>query len=386
MEKKNDVIAGIPSHNNQKTISFVTEQIGKTFEKYYKDKKCVIVNLDGRSTDKTTKNFLNSKTKIKKNFIKEKPGKRGKGNGFKNLFIYSKNTSSKTIIVNDGDLQSINPKWVKLQVDSIKKYDYATPLYSRYKYDGTITNHICYPLVYGLFCKNIRQPIGGDFAFSKKLSNYWLKCSWPKNAKLFGIDIFMTTNAILGNFKICQVNLGAKIHDAKDPSKSLSPMFRQVISTLFKIILTNKTKIKNIKKVKEIPVLGRKKLLKPQTFNVDINNIKRRFIEGYKENKKIIQKVLPKEDFNKITANLTYNKVFIDAEWWSKIVYDYILAYKKYEKISSTILNSFAPLWFGRIYTFIDETINMSTAKAEKIILKQAKTFYKNRDYLLEKL
>ena len=31
--KKNDIIAGIPSHNNQKTISFVAEQIGKTFEK-----------------------------------------------------------------------------------------------------------------------------------------------------------------------------------------------------------------------------------------------------------------------------------------------------------------------------------------------------------------
>jgi hypothetical protein len=43
----------------------------------------------------------------------------------------------------------------------------------------------------------------------------------------------MTTNAITSNFKICQSNLGVKIHDAKDRAESLGPMFRQVVHTLF---------------------------------------------------------------------------------------------------------------------------------------------------------
>ena len=385
---KLDLIAGIPSFNNQNTISYVVEQIGKTMETAYKNKKGAIINCDGGSTDKTEQNFLNSKTKVEKSVLRTPPNITGKGNVFKLLFKYAKDRKPQAIIVNDSDLRSINPKWVKLQIDSIskKKFDYSTPLYSRYKYDGTITKHICYPLVYGLFCRNIRQPIGGDFAFSNQLSNYWLKCKWPVNAHLFGIDIFMTTNAILGGYKICQVNLGAKIHDAKDPSKSLSPMFRQVISSLFKTIITNKSKLKQLKKVQEVPVLGGKKLKKPQQFSVDADAINNRFIDGYREHKEVIKKALPKEDFHKIRSCVLHNKAHIDEEWWAKIVYDYILAYKKYESKSSTILQSFVPIWFGRVHTFINDTMDMTTAEAEKVISRQADEFFRQRDYLLDRL
>ncbi|MFC1705028.1 hypothetical protein ACFLZ6_01725 [Nanoarchaeota archaeon] len=385
---KLDFIAGIPSFNNQNSISYVVEQIGKTIENKFKGKKGIIINCDGGSTDKTEKNFLNSKTNVVKQVLRTPPDITGKGNVFKLLFQFAKNHDAKALIVNDSDLRSINPNWVKLQIDSISKkgFDYSTPLYSRYKYDGTITNHICYPLVYGLFCRNIRQPIGGDFAFSSRLSNHWLKCKWPVNAHLFGIDIFMTTNTILGGYKICQVNLGAKIHDAKDPSKSLSPMFRQVISTLFKIIITNKDKINQLKKVEEVPILGGDKLKKPQQFAVNNEAIKNRFIEGYREHKDIIKKALPKEDFHKIRACALHNNVCINDAWWAKIVYDYILAYKKHESKSSTILNSFVPIWFGRVHTFINDTIDMTTEEAETVILKQAEEFYRQRDYLLDKL
>lgn len=40
----------------------------------------------------------------------------------------------------------------------------------------------------------------------------------------------MTTEAITGGFKICQADLGVKIHDAKDPAQHLGPVTaRQVI-------------------------------------------------------------------------------------------------------------------------------------------------------------
>lgn len=384
--KQYDIIAGIPSYNNQNTISYVAEQIGRSMEKYYANKHCLIIDCDGGSTDNTTKNFLDSKTKIEKNVIKTPPNITGKGNVFKLLFRKIKKHNSKIGIVNDSDLRSINEQWVKLQIDSILKnhYDYATPYYSRYKYDGQITKHVCYPLIYGLFCKDIRQPIGGDFSFSSKLSNYWLECKWPANAKLFGIDIFMTTNAILGNFKVCQVNLKSKMHDAKDPAKTLEPMFIQVLSTFFDIIISNKEKLKKFNKVEKVKLLGSKEQGKPQQFKVDIQNIKNSFIKGFNNNKKNIQKILQKEDYNKI-QNIVKNKnIIIDNKLWTKIVYDFIIAYKKQR--NNFVLRSFIPLWFGRIYTFINETSNMDTNKAEILVKKQAKEFFKQRSYLLERL
>ena len=44
----------------------------------------------------------------------------------------------------------------------------------------------------------------------------------------FGIDIWMTTTALVGGFRVCQSFLGAKIHDAKDPGADLTAMLVQV--------------------------------------------------------------------------------------------------------------------------------------------------------------
>ena len=54
----------------------------------------------------------------------------------------------------------------------------------------------------------------------------------------FGIDIWMTTSAIVGGFRICQARLGVKIHGEKDPAADLGPMFRQVVGTIFQLMET----------------------------------------------------------------------------------------------------------------------------------------------------
>ena len=55
----------------------------------------------------------------------------------------------------------------------------------------------------------------------------------------FGIDIWMTTTAIAGGFRVCQSFLGAKIHDAKDPGVDLSAMLTQVVELVFALMETH---------------------------------------------------------------------------------------------------------------------------------------------------
>ncbi len=384
---KFDIIAGIPSFNNEKTISFVTRQIDAGLQRYHKKKRCLIINMDGGSTDDTTKKFLETNTITKKRVLISPPGTTGKGTVLKLFFKESKILEAKYNIINDSDLRSINPSWVKLQIDAIEKYkyDYATPIYNRYKYDGSITKHICYPLIYGVFCKDIRQPIGGDFAFSRNAVDHWLKCKWSKNVNFFGIDIFMSANAILGKLKICQLLLGSKIHNVKDPAKTLSPMFRQVTDTLFTIITNNYEKLRELKKVKETKIIGRKKTKKVQKFSVDKEATEMRFKEGVIKNKGVIKKCLEKKDYNKL-INMVKKDIEIENKWWAKIIYDYIIAFKKNKRIRSLIIKSLVPIWFGRVYTFIEETQNIETNKTEPLIKKQAKEFFKKRGYLLDRL
>ena len=49
------------------------------------------------------------------------------------------------------------------------KVDLVTPLYRRNRMEGNTTNHLMYPYLFAIYNKKIQQPIGGEFALSKKL-------------------------------------------------------------------------------------------------------------------------------------------------------------------------------------------------------------------------
>ncbi|NOR53170.1 MAG: glycosyltransferase, partial [Candidatus Aminicenantes bacterium] len=212
-----EFIVGIPSFMEADSISFVTRQIDRGLNEYFGNLKCIILNVDNNSDDDTKDAFLSTPTKTPKHYITTPKGIKGKGNNILNLFNFAKKQSDtlKGIVVVDADLRSIVPEWIKYLGEPILEgNDFVLPLYSRHQFDGTITNHICYPLFYGLLGEDLRQPIGGEFGFSPRLMNYWLEQKWNTSTKQYGIDIFMTLHAIFGKFKICESGIGAKIHKA----------------------------------------------------------------------------------------------------------------------------------------------------------------------------
>lgn len=310
------IIVGIPSLNSAETIGFVTKQIAdgllKYFLKYKKDYQTEIVNIDGGSTDKTSKIFLDTNTKgIEKISLKE-PKPHGKGQAQKMLFKIIQKEKAIAGATLDSDLKSITPKWIKGMLEPIltKNFDYVTPLYLRHKYDGTITNTIAYPLTTALYGKEIRQPIGGDFAFSGKLVKYWLSQEIPHD---FGIDIFMTTTALVEDFKICQVYLGPKIHDPKDPHE-LTSMFVEVTNELFKLARTYKNKWLKITKIQKVPIFGQKSSQKPPKVQIDLKKLKK------------------------------YDRISKDA--WVKTVYGFLISERPVEKLIPYYLRAVASLIF----------------------------------------
>ena len=95
----------------------------------------------------------------------------GKGAALRTIFEIAAQLNVQALVVVDSDLRSIVPEWIELLAGPILKggYDFVAPLYARYKYDGTITNTVTYPLTRALYGHRIRQPIGGDFGVSGDL-------------------------------------------------------------------------------------------------------------------------------------------------------------------------------------------------------------------------
>ncbi|MBW2648768.1 MAG: glycosyltransferase, partial [Deltaproteobacteria bacterium] len=115
MKDKFDVVVGIPSYNEAKTIGYVTRMAGEGLARYFPDAKSIIVNCDNNSSDGTKEAFLSAQIpgRVKKKYISTPEGVKGKGNNLYNLFQFCRDAEAKVTIVVDADLRSITPKWIK---------------------------------------------------------------------------------------------------------------------------------------------------------------------------------------------------------------------------------------------------------------------------------
>jgi len=375
------IVVGIPSYNNADTISFVTETAAKGIKEYF-NSDGIIVNSDGGSKDGTKDVFMKTDTENIPKLAFDYIGIPGKGSAMLSVIELAKYLDAEVVVFLDSDLKSVRPWWIERLTSPIIKgnSDYVTPYYVRHKYDGTITNQVCYPLTSSLLGQSVRQPIGGDFGVGKYMFDIYLnnvnEVAKTDVAK-FGIDIWMTTNAMLNSDKkVYQAALGAKVHDPKDPGSDLSPMFKQVVGTLFEILVENFSKWKEIKTVEEAPIYGEIPKVTVEPININIDNLIKQLLEGLKieETKRLAGNYLEtiKEE-KKISLKI-----------WVDILYNALLEYSKNK--DKNIVESLVPLYFGRVADFAEITKDMDEDAAEKIIRNQIEIFNKKKRMLIDSL
>lgn len=400
--KEADILVGIPSYNNARTIGHVVKAVQAGFAKYFPDKKCVILNSDGGSTDGTMEVVQNAAVedfqsillhhRVRPAFKITTPyhGIPGKGSAFRTIFEIADALNVKACAVVDSDLRSITPEWIELLVKPVMEgnFDYVAPLYHRHKYDGTITNSIVYPLTRALYGKRIRQPIGGDFGFSGKLAKFYLsKDVWETDVARYGIDIWMTTTAVANNFKVCQSFLGAKIHDPKDPGADLSAMLYQVVGATFDLMETYSGVWKNIKSSESVITCGFQYAVGLEPVNVNVERMIEKFRLGVKELMDIWRKFLPETVIGYLnkTAGLPKEKILIPDEIWVEIIYSFAIAAHKRLINKEHLLKSLTPLYIGRTASFVLETWQSNAEEVEEKIENLCKVFEDKKDLLINK-
>ncbi|MDI6800336.1 MAG: hypothetical protein QMD53_06720 [Actinomycetota bacterium] len=387
-----DVVVGVPSYNNAKTIGKVAEMIGKGLARYYPDLEAVIINSDGGSTDSTRQAFMAADVppSIKRLTVPYQ-GVPGKGSALKTVFEAAEILGVKMCLVMDSDTRSIQANWVKALIDPmyLHSYGYVTPHYLRNKHDGTITNSLAYPLTRALFGLRIRQPIGGDFGLSGGLVlalNHQRIWQYETDVNRFGIDIWMTTIAIAEGFRVCQTSLGAKIHDAKDPGTDLGPMFLQVMGTLFRLIKKYKMKWKHVHASKQVEILGDFHFIEVEEVKVSFPVMVEKFKAGALAHKGEWKIILSEENYRTVMelteADIEFFSFPVDL--WARIVYDYAVSFS-FDGNKDEMLNSMIPLYYGRTAAFVIESKAVSEELADAVVDGIAGIFERMKPYLIKR-
>src|ERR1700683_1603800 len=151
---KADIVIGIPSYNNARTIGHVVQAANAGLNKYFPQLAGVVINSDGGSTDNTRDAVLSATVDEGHLMLLSTPlapvqrlsipyhGIPGKGSAFGLIFQMAAQLQAKACAVVDSDLRSITPEWIDLLLRPILSadFDFVAPYYHRHKYDGTITN------------------------------------------------------------------------------------------------------------------------------------------------------------------------------------------------------------------------------------------------------
>jgi hypothetical protein len=436
-----DIMVGIPSFRNAATIGHVARAAQAGLVQYFPDLRPVLANADAGSPDETQRVVVETEPPdYIERILLVRPTNRlarismtyppvegigGKGAALRTLFEIADALEVQALVVVDSDLRSIVPEWIELLAGPILKggYDFVAPLYTRYKYDGTITNTVTYPVTRALYGHRIRQPIGGDFGVSGDLIRYYLgQEDWTPDISRFGIDIWMTTKALTGDFAVCQTRLGAKVHDPKDPGSDLSPMFRQVVGTLLSLAGGHADRWQAVSGSHAVPAYGFERYADPPSLEVNTLRLLSQFHAGSLTTAETWQKALRAGNYdsvlllaqeagdlaekaaqqlgmspesggsrpngrNQVTTDDLSDAVsdfHFPDDLWARVFYDMIVAARFGEVPLERLVASLVPIYFGRVGSLVIESRRLTGVQAEERVERQAREFELMKPYLVK--
>jgi hypothetical protein len=431
-----DIMVGIPSFKNAATIGYVVRAAQAGLVQYFPDLKPVVVNSDAGSPDGTQRVVVDTEPPdYVEQILLVRPTNRldrvsltypeidgvgGKGAALRTIFEMAAALEVQALVVVDSDLRSIVPEWIELLAGPILKggYDFVAPLYARYKYDGTITNTVTYPLTRALYGNRIRQPIGGDFGVSGDLVRHYLELDdWTDDISKFGIDIWMTTSALTGGFAVCQTRLGAKVHDPKDPGADLGPMFRQVVGTILRLAVRYADQWLPIHGSHDVPVYGFERIIDPPPLEVNTIRLLAELHQGSltladrwrtmfapenvdtllvlaKEAGKLADHARARFEAMGDTAPAkattfemaeALSSFHFPDDLWARLIYDLIVAVGRDDSQLEQRVAALVPVYFGRVGSFVIENRHLTTDQAEERVERQAREFELLKPYLVER-
>jgi hypothetical protein len=230
------IVVGIPCRNEAATVAAVAGIADAGLASAGPAGTNVIILAENGSTDGTVDRFLAADLRARRFVVRSDGPGTGKGTNVFAIIDRALTLGADRLVLLDGDVRSIEPAWVGHLAAAVdrERPTMALPVYQRNRYEAASTNHLVRPLLAAVFGAHVQQPIAGDFAFNRAFLErigHWPR---PASAHLYGIDVWLTANALREGHDVVEVPLGRKVHNSPFPKILHLP--QQVLDSLFHVI------------------------------------------------------------------------------------------------------------------------------------------------------
>ena len=394
-----DLLVGVSTHNNAKTVGEVVQAIRAGLLKYFPRERVVIVNADGGSRDSTRDviaaasiNDLQHSSDLYALRTLHCISTLYDGGpatevALRTILAAAELVRAKACAIVSPESTNITPDWIDRLLRPVYRddFDLVTPLYRRHKFDGLLLRNLVYPMTRALYAKRLREPYAVEFAFSGRLGSHLLEQRvWDHGAGGVGTEMRVTLAAMAGQFRLGQTFLGTKQVDRS--SADLVPAMRQTVGTLFSSLEPNFQVWSANHATESIPTFGAEYELTAEPIRVNRKRFYQLFTSGVSELEPVLQSILSAQTLSEIQgiAKLAEEDFQYSHELWVRTAYEFAASYHKSVINRDHIIQALAPLYRGKVHTFLFENRDASGEEIEAHVETLCLTFERLKPYLLD--
>ena len=396
-----DILVGLPTHNNAKTIGSIVQTIQSGILRGFPRERAVIINADGGSRDGTPElvtggsiddvrpasNLYALRTlhAISTKYASSPASEVA----FRTILAAAELLRAKACVVMSPESANIEPEWLSQLLRPIYRdgFDLVTPTYRRHKLEGLLITNLLYPMTRALYGLRIREAYSLEFGFSGRLGSQFLEQNvWTDGTEGSGVELRFTLAAITGRYRICQSFLGEKDHIERRAA-DLVPALRQTVGALFSALDPDFPVWSAVEGSQPVAGTGANQEVLLTPVRVNRKRLREMFSTGVAELESVFQSILSPPtlaELQRIARTGKEEEFDYPAELWVRTVYEFAASYQKSVISRDHIIQALAPLFRGRIFTFLMENRDASANDVENNIENLCLEFERLKPYLLQ--
>ena len=396
-----DILVGLPTHNNAKTIGSIVQTIQSGILKWFPRERAVIINADGGSRDGTPElvtggsiddvrpasNLYALRTlhAISTKYASSPASEVA----FRTILAAAELLRAKACVVMSPESANIEPEWLSQLLRPIYRdgFDLVTPTYRRHKLEGLLITNLLYPMTRALYGLRIREAYSLEFGFSGRLGSQFLEQNvWTDGTEGSGVELRFTLAAITGRYRICQSFLGEKDHIERRAA-DLVPALRQTVGALFSALDPDFPVWSAVAGSQPVASTGANQEVLLTPVRVNRKRLREMFSTGVAELESVFQSILSPPtlaELQRIARTGKEEEFDYPAELWVRTVYEFAASYQKSVISRDHIIQALAPLFRGRVFTFLMENRDALANDVENNIEGLCLEFERLKPYLLQ--
>lgn len=387
---------GLPTHNHAKTVGHAAQMIRAGLLQYFPRERAAILNADLGSRDGTSDvvkaaSISDARGPAALQSLRtlhcisvRLGGEPSKGSALQTILAAADLLRARACAVVAPESMSMTADWMDRLIRPAyrNQIDLVVPVYRRHAFDGILITNLLYPMTRALFGRPVREPNPSDFAFSANFCGYLMNQEgWGQQLRESGAEFCFTAAAVGGGFRLQQSFLGAK-ERAENPSTDLVVAMRQILAPLFWSLDEYYPAWSKITESHAADGGGEVTL---EPVSVNLERLYEMFRSGVADLQPVLASILTSSTLEELKrcAGPRENTIPYSDELWAKTVYEFAASYHQAVISRDHIIQALAPLYRGRVHTFLERMGAASEQEVEQGIESLCKTFEKWKPTLL---